>query len=282
MDICIVGLGLMGGSAAKALAGFTKGLIHAVDIDAGVLDKALGEGVIDEGHTDAAKALGRCGLVLLCLYPWDCVKFIKENAGHFRRGAVITDMSGIKEYVHDKIAGFLPEGVDFVGAHPMAGREVGGYGASTAELFKGCNYIITPSAKNKEESIRLVRSVAKHLGSGNIVETTPAEHDSMIAYTSQLMHAVAVSLSLCDKLSAAAPFSAGSLRDCTRVANINSGLWAGLFLENGQNLAREIDELVENLRELSLAVKNGDLEKVSALMDSAAKRKQLFLKEKGL
>lgn len=279
MIISIIGLGLIGGSIARRLRGFKDAVIYGVDINTEAIALAKADGVIDEGFTDGARAAAESDFIVLCLYPERNVNFIRENAARFKDGAVLTDVSGVKEFVINGIADILPESVEFIGGHPMAGREVGGYKSSTDTLFDGASYLITPTRKSSARAVGLVREMAEYIGCRHVITTTPAEHDAMIAYTSQLMHVVAVAL--CDNplIERSANFSAGSLRDCTRVALINADMWSELFLENSGALCARIDELEESLNRIRTAVQTGDREGLKEILRHAASQKRQWLTE---
>ena len=237
---------------------------------------AKSDGVIDRAET-SGEYVSDADLIILCLYPEANVNFVKKYAPIMKKGAVITDVSGVKQYVVDNIQKYLPDGLDFVGGHPMAGREVGGYQNSDDTLFNGASYLITPTEKNKPESIALIRELASHIGCAHIITTTPSEHDAVIAYTSQLMHVVAVAL--CDNpmIERSTYFSAGSLRDCTRVAVINEKMWSELFLENKESLAARISEMQESLGRIKTALENDDRAELERLMRSGAEKKLKWL-----
>lgn len=279
MIISIIGLGLIGGSLARRLRGFRNAEVYGVDINESTLKTAMSDGVIAKSFTKADEAAMVSDLIILCMYPEKNVEFIKSNAHLFKKGAVITDVSGVKEYILSSIEGVLPEGVEFVGGHPMAGREVGGYMNSTDTLFNKASYLITPTASNSPEAIELVRSMAEYIGCARVVTTTPKEHDAMIAYTSQLMHVVAIAL--CDNplLERSGNFSAGSLRDCTRVANINAEMWSELFLENSTALSERIEEMCQSLYRLKDAIDKNDRTSLFKMLENGAKRKQKWLSE---
>ncbi len=271
-NVLIVGLGLMGGSFAKALRGFKNCKILGVDRSFDVIGQALSEGVIDDGETSAEKFLPYADLIIVCLYPNLTLDFINNNK--FKKGAVVTDICGVKQYVLDRITN--PD-IDFIGGHPMAGREVSGYSASLYDLFKKAAYILTPLDTTSEYAISLMREVAEYIGCRQITITTPKNHDEMIAYTSQLMHVVAVALCDNELLSSAIGYSAGSLRDCTRVANLNAYMWSELFIENREELCARIDEFTQSMETIKRHLKAEDNEELCKFLESAAKRKRDFL-----
>lgn len=279
MKIAIIGLGLIGGSIARRLRGFKNCTIAAYNRTYETVVLAKRDGVIDEGSTDAGEVMRDADLIILCLYPQLNIDFVRDNLDNIKSGAVITDVSGVKGYMVDELSKILPADVDFVGAHPMAGREVGGYQSSTDTLFNNASFLITPTEKNKPESIALVRELADYIGCRTVITTTPEEHDAVIAYTSQLMHVVAVAL--CDNpmIERSTNFSAGSLRDCTRVAVINAQMWSELFCENKEHLADRITEMQQSLEKIKQAVIKEDRAELESIMEQATKQKLKWLME---
>ncbi len=277
MKAAIIGLGLIGGSIARRLRGFYDCTIAAYNRTSETLLLAKQDGVIDEGSSDPAEVMENADLIILCLYPQLNVDMIKNNIPHIKSGAVITDVSGVKSFMIDELAKILPDDVDFIGAHPMAGREVGGYKSSTDTLFNKASFLITPTSKNKSENIALIRELAEYIGCKHVVTTTPEEHDAIIAYTSQLMHVVAVAL--CDNpmIERSTFFSAGSLRDCTRVAIINAEMWSELFVENKDALVERIHEMQNSLGKIADAVENSDRDELEKIMRHATAQKMKWL-----
>lgn len=280
MKIAIIGLGLIGGSIARRLRGFKNCTIAAYNRTAETILLAKQDGAIDEGSNNPSEVIDGADLIILCLYPQLNVDIIRDNLTHIKKGAVITDVSGVKGFMVNELKKLLPEDVDFVGAHPMAGREVGGYKSSTDTLFNNASFLITPTKDNKPESIALVRELAEYIGCKHVVTTTPEEHDAIIAYTSQLMHVVAVAL--CDNpmIERSTFFSAGSLRDCTRVAKINEVMWSELFVENKTELVKRIREMEASLEKMAVATENGDREELEKIMKHACSQKLKWLEER--
>ncbi len=277
MKAAIIGLGLIGGSIARRLRGFHNCTIAAYNRTAQTILLAKQDGAIDEGSSDPGEVMEGADLIILCLYPQLNVDIIKNNLSHIKSGAVITDVSGVKSFMVKELSKILPDDVDFIGAHPMAGREVGGYKSSTDTLFNKASFLITPTKKNKPENIALVRELAEYIGCRHVVTTTPEEHDAVIAYTSQLMHVVAVAL--CDNpmIERSTFFSAGSLRDCTRVAIINAQMWSELFTENKDALCQRIEELQQSLEKIKRATAKGDRAELEKIMEHATAQKMKWL-----
>ncbi len=277
MKIAIIGLGLIGGSMARRLRGFRNCTITAYNRSRESLDLALTDGVIDIAYDNAGDAMDGADLIIMCLYPQLNVDFVRENKDRLKSGAVITDVTGVKGFIIREMKKILPDNVDFIGGHPMAGREVGGYKSSTDTLFDNAPYIVTPDKTNKPENVQLVRDMAKYIGCREVVTTTPDEHDSIIAYTSQLMHIVAVAL--CDNplLERSSSFAGGSLQDCTRIAVINETMWSELFVENKEHLAERITEFQECLEKMKQAALNEDRDALEGIMRNATQQKLKWL-----
>ena len=277
MKIAIIGLGLIGGSIARRLRGFHDCTIAAYNRTAQTLLLAKQDGAIDEGYSDPGEAMEGADLIILCRYPQLNVDMVRDNLSHIKSGAVITDVSGVKGFMVEELSKILPDDVDFIGAHPMAGREVGGYKSSTDTLFNKASFLITPTEKNKPENVALIRELAEYIGCKHVVTTTPEEHDAVIAYTSQLMHVVAVAL--CDNpmIERSTFFSAGSLRDCTRVAIINAEMWSELFVENKDALVDRIIEMQASLEKIKQAVADSDRGKLEEIMKHATAQKLKWL-----
>ena len=263
MKVAIIGLGLIGGSIARRLRGFHNCTISAYNRTSETVLLAKQDGAIDEGSSDVSEVMDNADLIILCLYPQLNVDMVKNNLSHIKPGAVITDVSGVKSFMIDEMSKILPDNVDFIGAHPMAGREVGGYQSSTDTLFNKASFLITPTKKNKPENIALIRELAEYIGCKHVVTTTPEEH------------------ALCDNpmIERSTFFSAGSLRDCTRVAIINAQMWSELFVENKEQLVNRIHEMQASLGKIAEAVENSDREKLEEIMTHATSQKMKWLME---
>lgn len=274
-NITIVGLGLMGGSYALALRELNPKKIYAVDINECALTTGKSMGLIDDGFTDAKIPLAESDLVILCVYPQLVKKFIKENINNFKKGVIITDVTGIKSEFTEEVNELLREDIDFVFGHPMAGREYSGVEYASKEIFKGANYIITPTERNKEENIKLIEDIAKEIGFKNVQRVSPKTHDKLIGFTSQLPHVIAVSLVNSDNSGLdIGKFTGDSYRDLTRIARINTKLWSELFIGNRENLISEIEEFEKNIREVKNAILNKDLEALGKVLDRASKKRE--------
>lgn len=273
--ITIVGLGLIGGSYALALKELNPDNLYAVDINEESLKYAIKNGIIDRGYTDPKEPLKESDLVIIGLYPDIEKKFVIENINYFKKGAIITDVTGIKSKFVNEMNELLREDIDFVFGHPMAGRESQGIQYASKEVFKGANYIITPTERNKKENIDFIESIVKKIGFKNVEKITPERHDEIIGFASQLPHVIAVSLVNSDKLGTdIGRFTGDSYRELTRIAKINEKLWSELFIGNKENLIREIEEFENNIKELKTAIVEENLDELYKILVRATKKRE--------
>lgn len=275
MKILIVGLGVIGGSYAMALKAAGYEDIYGIDSNLETLRKAKELGLIKEGYVEGKDIIGEADLIIISLYPRLVKTFIEKNKDYLKRGAIITDATGIKEHFVDDILSILPEEIDFVFGHPMAGREKKGIDYASKEVFKGANYLITVTDRNKEENIKLLESIIYDMGFKNIKRINPKYHDKMIAFTSQLPHAIAVALINSDEEGRdTGSFIGDSYRDLTRIANINEDLWSELFFGNKKNLLESIDNFLLELNNIRNSIVNEDEEELKSLFIKSSKRRE--------
>jgi len=273
MNIGIVGLGLIGGSYAKALRKYPYKL-YGIDIDKDTLDYALSNNIVDYATSDAKSVLKDLDVVFLCLYPEDTIKFVRSNINSFKRDTIISDVAGIKRKLIDNLDIYFDDDVDFVFAHPIAGKEKIGIKHSDEAIFHNSNFVITPTKKNKDESVNLIETLAKQMGFKNVTRVTDVEHDDIIAYTSQLTHAIALALinSDNDKYDTSL-FIGDSYKDLTRIGTFNENLWAELFLKNKDFLTRRIENFEKELGLLKDALTNKDSDLIKQLMIKSTDRR---------
>lgn len=276
-NITIVGLGLIGGSFAMALKELKPKNLWAIDIDSAVLETAEKMNIIDKGYTSPEIPLMDSDIVILAIYPQKTIDFVKNNINFFKRGAVITDTAGIKSDLLKEIMPILRGDLDFIGGHPMAGKEESGLKAATVDMFKNANYILTPIDKNKEKNVNLIKSIAVDMGCKRVVYLSPKEHDDIIAYTSQLPHIIAVSLIDCNSsIIELSKFVGEGFKDTTRVATINEELWPELLLFNKENIINKIEDFENNIKEIKDAIINCDKVFLKKRFERATnKRKEL-------
>lgn len=278
-NICIVGLGLLGGSYAMGLtrAGHR---VTAVDVRAEAIRYALDRGIIAAGGTiNFTAMLGEADALVLALYPGAAVEFLHANAQYCKTGALITDVCGVKCGIVDEIQGFLRPDLEFIASHPMAGREVSGVEHANCEMFRSANFIVTPTPKNTPRGVAFACALAEELGFAHITQLSCADHDRMIGYVSQLTHAIAVSLMNATDNTHLAEYTGDSFRDLTRIARINAPLWRELFLLNRDNLLNEIDIFSAALSDLRAKVETGDAAGLEALFRQSTERRAQFDKK---
>lgn len=271
--IVIVGLGLIGGSMAKALRDFEGFRILGVDVSQPTLRYALEQEIVDQAEEDPVKALAAGDLVFLCLHPRGIVEFMAEHRDHFKPGAMVTDVCGIKGAILEG-AKVLPSSVSFVGGHPMAGTEFSGIQHALVNMFQGAHYILTPNEQSRPEHVALMERVARHIGCADVVQTTPEQHDAMIAYTSQMMHIIAVSVCDDENLFQYQGFEGDSFRGCTRVAALDVPLWTQLFSLNAPALTQALETLEDNLRLYRQVIQSGDTRQLADKLAFSAARKR--------
>ena len=277
--ILIVGLGLLGGSYARGLKRFGFH-ISAITKEQSSIDFALKEGIIDEGSTEIdARMIGEADLVIFALYPHIFVEWIAENQGLLKSGALITDVTGVKRSIVYKIQDILRPDVEFVAAHPMAGREVSGVENSTDRMFFGANYIVTPTEKNTPEAVETIIELGRLLGFSNVTTLSPEEHDEMIGFLSQLTHCIAITLMTCNDKEDMEKFTGDSFRDLTRIARINDVMWSELFVANKSALLEQMTLFIDKFNELKTMLETEDVDSMRAMMRHSTERRALFDKK---
>jgi prephenate dehydrogenase len=274
--ILIVGLGVIGGGYAKALSALGYS-VKCITKERRDIDYALNLGIITEGDTAVNKAfLDWADIIVFALYPKTFIDWIREYGHLLRPHALITDVSGVKSGVVNTVQELLPEGVEFISAHPMAGREKSGVEYSDAEVFRGANYIVVPTDKNTDSAIERCKELGYTLGFGRITCLTVKEHDEMIAFLSQLTHCIAVTLMTANDSPELEKYTGDSFRDLTRIAKINDLMWSELFLLNRDALLAEMDSFMYKLSKFRKMIADGDTEAIRAEMRAATAKRELF------
>lgn len=274
--ILIVGLGLLGGSYARVLKRFGFH-ISAITLNQEDIDYALNEGIIDTGSTEIDKEIiGNSDLVIFALYPHIFVEWIEQNQQYLKSGALITDVTGVKRSIVYKIQDILRPDVEFVAAHPMAGREVSGVENSSATMFNGANYIVTPTDKNTPEAVETCLELGRLLGFSNVTTLSPEEHDDMIGFLSQLTHCIAITLMTCNDRENMEKFTGDSFRDLTRIARINDLMWSELFIANKDALLEQMNMFIDKFNELKTMLEEDDVDKMRKMMQHSTQRRALF------
>lgn len=275
-NILIVGLGVIGGGYASALtaAGYRVNCITKEQAD---IDYALERGMIARGSTELDPVMiGEAELVIFALYPTVFIDWIEKNQTLLRPGAVITDVTGVKSRVVYRVQSILREDVEFIAAHPMAGRERSGVEFSDPSVFRGANFIVTPTEKNTEGAIALAKELGAVLGFSRISELTPEEHDRMIAFLSQLTHCIAVTLMTCNSEEGLERYTGDSFRDLTRIAKINDRMWSELFVMNKEALLSEMDSFIDEFSEFRRLLAEEDVDGMREKMRTSTARRALF------
>ncbi len=277
LTFAIVGLGLIGGSYAKALRNLKVRKILGMDISHGIARACLNANMIDEVVEKDGSNLKEADVIICSVYPEAIVDFVQQNVRNFGEGMLMTDATGVKGTMPLEIQQLLPEGCEFISGHPMAGRQGSGLGMSDAAIFNNSNYIIVPTEKNSPDAIHWLEEFARELGCARSVKISMEEHDKIIAYTSDLPHITAVALvnsaSYNDNTQY---FIAGGFRDATRVADINPDLWSDLFLSNRDNVIEEIGNYQKQLERWKKAIKENDRDALKDIMREAGPRRRML------
>ena len=277
LTFAIVGLGLIGGSYAKALRNLRVRKILGMDISHGIARACLNANMIDEVVEEDGSNLKEADVIICSVYPEAVVGFVRQNLQNFAEGMLMTDATGVKGTMPREIQALLPEGCEFISGHPMAGRQGSGLGMSDAAIFTDSNYIIVPTEKNSPEAVNWLEDFAKALGCARSVKVSMEDHDKIIAYTSDLPHITAVALVNSASYNENTQyFIAGGFRDATRVADINPDLWSDLFLSNRDNVIAEIENYQSQLERWKKAIVENDRETLKEIMREAGPRRRML------
>ncbi len=277
LTFAIVGLGLIGGSYAKALRNLRVRKILGMDISHGIARACLNANMIDEVVEEDGSNLKEADVIICSVYPEAVVGFVRQNVQNFAEGILMTDATGVKGTMPREIQELLPEGCEFISGHPMAGRQGSGLGMSDAAIFNNSNYIIVPTEKNTPEAVRWLEDFAKALGCARSVKVSTEDHDKIIAYTSDLPHITAVALVNSASYNENTQyFIAGGFRDATRVADINPDLWSDLFLANRNNVIAEIENYQSQLERWKKAIVEYDRDTLKEIMREAGPRRRML------
>lgn len=278
--ILIVGLGLLGGSYAQSLT--RQGYyVTAITRKQSTIDYAIEHNLITKGSAFVdANLIAEADIIVFALYPHVFVDWIKENGHLITPKTVITDVTGVKECIVYEIQSLLPEGVEFIAAHPMAGRETAGVEYADETIFRNANYIVVPTEKNSLDTVELCGDLGETLGFREISVLSPQKHDQMIAFLSQLTHCIAVSLMCACDAPDLERYTGDSFRDLTRIANINDEMWSELFLSNRDTLLTEMDNYRAAFDKLYNTIKNNDRDGMREMMRLSTARRKKFDKKK--
>ncbi len=278
LKILIVGLGLMGGSYARGLSkkGFS---VKAIDINEESIEFAKKNKIIEDGFTYADEdALKESDIIIFALYPHVFLDWVKTNQHLFKSGAILTDVTGVKTCVVYDIQKILREDVEFISAHPMAGREVYGVENSDEKIFKDANYIIVPTDDNSANAIEVCKAIGQTLDFARISSLPPKAHDEMIGFVSQLTHCIAICLMTCSNSEHLVDYTGDSFRDLTRIARINENMWSELFLLNKDMLLLQMDKFRKEFDVFYDILEKGNEEIIKEKMRQSTARRELFNK----
>lgn len=274
--ILIVGLGLIGGSYAEALSsgGYEVG---AIDCNADSIAFALEKGWISSGRADTdGEYIGKFDLIVFALYPHIFIDWIKQNQRFIRLGALLTDVTGVKCSVVYEVQKLLRSDLEFIGAHPMAGREVSGVRNAKKEIFTDANYIVTPTESNTLEAIAACKALGRAIGFKNISTLTPEKHDEIVGFLSHLTHCIAVALMISKESEHMCEYTGDSFRDLTRIAKINDVMWSELFMLNKTELLAQMKLFEAAFDRLRISIEQDDTDALREMMRLSAKRREYF------
>lgn len=278
-NFLIVGLGLIGGSYAMGLKrmGFN---VSTITKEQSSVDYAISHKIIDSGSVNIDREMiSQADIIIFALYPHDFIAWIEENQQYIKSGALLTDVTGVKSCIVYKIQSILRNDIEFIAAHPMAGREVSGVENATDKIFHGANYIVTPTEKNTPEAVETCMQLGRILGFQRVSRLSPEAHDDMIGFVSQLTHCIAVSLMTCNDDIDIEKYTGDSFRDLTRIAKINEVMWTELFLSNKSALLKQMDEFDAQFKLLRNAIESDDSKKIKEIMIKSTIRRKEFDKE---
>lgn len=277
MEVLIIGLGLIGGSLAKQLKKNSDYRVIGYDINEDTCNEALASSSVDgiwNGISSDAD------ITVLCLSPERSVEFLKNNIGKLKKGSIVSDVCGIKQRVVFKCERICSEnGLSFVGGHPMAGKERSGFKNADENLFNRASYILTETENTDPVALDMMKRFVIALKAAKITVTTPENHDRIIAFTSQIPHIIAGAYVKSPTCLNRHGFSAGSFKDCSRVATVDENLWSELFLNNREMLLNELDFLINGLNEYKAALQNNDVESLKKVIRSGRIIKENDIKE---
>ena len=265
MNVAIVGLGLIGGSMAKSIKNRTSHTVWGIDLNAETMTMARMCGAIDAPLTE--ENLPQADLILVAIRPGAAIEWVRQHAPQIAKSAILVDLCGVKRTVVAAIAPIAEErGFSYIGGHPMAGKERGGFTASAEDLYVGASMILTPDKRTDMRLLETLKAFFLDLGFAGLTFSTPEEHDRIIAFTSQLAHIVSSAYVKPPEAQKRRGFSAGSFQDMTRVATMDESMCAALFLDNRDNLLYHLDLLIENLTDYRDALKQRDEERQQYLI----------------
>ena len=265
MNVAIIGLGLIGGSMAKSIKNRTAHTVWGADLNSETMTMARMCGAIDGPLTE--ENLPQADLILVAIRPGAAIEWVRQHADRIAKSAILVDLCGVKRTV---VAAITPiaeqQGFAYIGGHPMAGKERGGFTASTEDLYVGASMILTPDKRTDMRLLETLKAFFLDLGFAGLTFSTPEEHDRIIAFTSQLAHIVSSAYVKSPEAQRRRGFSAGSFQDMTRVARLDEDMWTELFLDDEDFLTKELDELIGHLTDYRNALRDKDAQRLHDLL----------------
>ena len=278
MNILVSGMGLIGGSFCKALKKYTNHTVIGYDINSDIEKLAVSENSIDRIFNGDYSGID---IIIVCMYPEITEQYFYSTVPRMEKNTLITDVCGIKGETSERLHKLTRQyGISYIPIHPMAGKEVGGYSNSSADLYIRANMVITPFRDSDGNKVGMLSRLSENIGFRKIVVTTPQEHDSMIAYTSQLAHIVSSAYVKSPSLEKECGFSGGSFQDMTRIATMNEDMWTSLFMQNRKNLENELSILIQNLEKYRKALEENDSRTMKKLIREGSDLKYENLKKR--
>lgn len=275
MNIAIVGLGVIGGSFAKGLQAAGYANVYGIDVSESTLKTAVDQGMIEKGFVEAKDILPDMDIIMISLYPNQIAPFVEQYKNVLKDGAVLTDVTGVKTTIIEKVSKVLPSTVDFVFAHPMRGSEKKGIIGADHTRFIGANALITPILTNKEASLQLIEKLYKEIGFNQVTRVSPEKHDEQIAYVSQLMHVLSVVVVNSQQASEETlTFAGNSFQELTRIADINAELWSELFLNNRTALLTSIEQFEVELNAMKRTLADNDEDELKKIFKQATSKRR--------
>ena len=272
MNVGIVGLGLIGGSMAKSIKARTGHTVYGIARSEETLMMARMCGAIDGALTD--ETLPQCDLILVAIRPQAAIDWVRDHADRIAKSAILVDLCGVKRTVVAAISPIAEaHGFAYIGGHPMAGKERGGFTSATEDLYVGASMILTPDKRTDMQQLDILKAFFLDVGFAGLTFSTPDEHDRIIAYTSQLAHIVSSAYIKSPEAQRRRGFSAGSFRDMTRVARLDEDMWTELFLDDADYLTEELDILIQHLQEYAAVLKDRDAQKLHDLLKDGREKK---------
>ncbi|MGN8889330.1 prephenate dehydrogenase [Dysosmobacter sp. HCP28S3_G4] len=272
MNVGIVGLGLIGGSMAKSIKARTGHTVYGIARSEETLMMARMCGAIDGALTD--ETLPQCDLILVAIRPQAAIDWVRDHADRIAKSAILVDLCGVKRTVVAAISPIAEaHGFAYIGGHPMAGKERGGFTSATEDLYVGASMILTPDKRTDMRQLDILKAFFLDVGFAGLTFSTPEEHDRIIAYTSQLAHIVSSAYIKSPEAQRRRGFSAGSFRDMTRVARLDEDMWTELFLDDADYLTEELDILIQHLQEYAAVLKDRDAQKLHDLLKDGREKK---------